>query len=172
MEQTVYLGRSTADQHVYARVAIERRSRDEVEYTDHTYGPAPICVSVTFSLIRLNAPKVPLSQIADGYWEGGGQVDEMARRIITDNANVRIVERAWREYHLNHLNAACDHMTPEMLARGDDESTGAWSHRMLDTVVCPETGYKWGQKWLAKRVPDEFIAELTAAVAALPEVRP
>src|SRR5690606_31843917 len=100
-------------------------------------------------------------------------------------------------WHLNTMNAACDHMTAEMLTPSDEvldayieakrAERGEWREKYsaafygradalqkwrLDHVVCPETGYRWGRAWLAKEIPSPVLDAVKLAVSTLPEVRP
>ena len=35
----------------------------------------------------------------------------------------------------------------------------------LENTVCPETGYKWGHSWLARKPDPEIVAELRKIIA-------
>jgi hypothetical protein len=111
-----------------------------------------------------------------------GQTDQYDRMITDEDSAIpvptlRAIESAWITSHLNDLNAECDHMTDSML-NPDVETYNAYlanapesatrygqalqSYR-LDRVVCPETGYRYGHAWLARKVAPEIITALRSA---------
>lgn len=136
---------------VVAEVTVEDGSGIAI-FTDHTEGPAPARVSVSFEVVGPGSA-----------WQGG-QVpaeDRVISRKHENDASIAtqtFIEELWTQQHLNDMHAECDHMTPEILARLDGESTSDWQTRMLDTVVCPVTGYRWGRAWLARAVPTDVLA--------------
>ncbi|QNJ55588.1 hypothetical protein SEA_PHINKY_97 [Microbacterium phage Phinky] len=183
----VYLGRTARDELVFASVRIEPANPGEmVIFTDHATGPRPEEIAITFSLIQAyrgvdtNAGR-RASDYPDNRWISGGQTSAEDRVLIGSvDPAVRIVEQAWARHHLNLMNAACEHMTDEMLTPSDDELTAYMEHALygrrnalqkwrLDTVVCPVTGYRYGHAWLAKRVDPIEVEALRTAVAKLPK---
>lgn len=158
-ERKIGLGWTADRYRVVATVALEEPDAGRTStYTDHHEGPAPLRFAVMFDMVK-------------GSDWGGGQVpseDRVIARRHEDDASPELAEwidAAWRAHHLNDMHAECDHMMPEMLARREDESTGEWQTRMLDTVVCPETGYKWGRAWLARELPADVIATARNIIA-------
>ena len=158
----VYMGKTSNAEHVYAEIEI-RPADDtrQVTFTDHSTGPRPETVSISFSVTN-RKPRDPRN-IPDSYYITAGQVpaDErvIAEPAIPASAIVAI-NQSWKNDHLNELNAACDHMTPEMLAPLPGEpmhGKGGWQYRMLDTMVCPVTGYKWGSAWLTRTVDTTML---------------
>lgn len=186
MDKTVFLGITRTNMLVFANVRILPASDRVVEFVDHTTGTEPESIAMSFSLVANNSQTrgKKLARIADRFWWSGGQIpaDERVLRFASDA--VRVVEDAWKTTHLNLLNAACVHMTDEMLnpseatlreygfqhPRVPDYST--LQYWRLDTVVCPESGYRYGTKWLARTVSADVIRQLRSAVDALPEVSP
>lgn len=198
----VYLGRTARNEIVFADVCIEPASPlpTTVTFTDHTTGPRPAEIAISFSLIQAykteSANKGKRAEdFPDSRWLSVGQVPPRERILIgaLDPA-VRVVEDAWKRHHLNLTNAACDHMTEEMLTPSDEvldayiaaevAKRGEWREKYspafygrsdalqkwrLDNVTCPVTGYRWGQAWLAKKVDDAIVDALRAAVAHLPK---
>lgn len=151
-EARFYLGVNQDRRKVYANVRIEDEGTRIVQFVDHTEAACPANIAISF--------EIPSAQ----HW---GQIPA-ADRVIAEPASehTRLIEECWETQHLNTLNAACEHMTPEMLERREGESTHDWQGRMIDTVVCPVTGYRWGHSWLA-RVPDlDLQNRLRAAVAS------
>lgn len=152
-ERNVGLGWTEDGERVVATVAVESGSdKGDSVFTDHTTGPSPDRVSVTFSV-----------QGGKYRSEAYGQIPAAERVIVrhhlndANDATREFIESLWSVHHLNDMQAACDHMTPDMLARHEGESVSDWQTRMLDTVVCPESGYKWGRAWLARKVPADVL---------------
>lgn len=87
----------------------------------------------------------------DETWTGAGQcLTELL--YLTNLANgwtvssVKKLYETWTEWHLNDMQAGCDHQTPT----GD---------RPLDTTpACPVTGYRYGTEWLFKPIPQDVFA--------------
>lgn len=149
-DRKIGLGWNADGGRVVAHISVEPQT-GVTQYTDHHEGADPDRVSVSFDVVG------PGSE-----WHGG-QVPAEDRVIVrrhdndADEATETFINELWATHHLNDMNAACDHMTPEMLARHEGESTHDWQTRMLDTVTCPETGYRWGRAWLAKAVPADVL---------------
>lgn len=155
-ERKIGLGWTEDGERVVAHVAVEDGSGTS-KFTDHTEGPNPARVSVSFEVIGKGRP--------GQRFESFGQVPSAERVIVRRHENdasaetAAFIDELWNTHHLNDMQAACDHMTPEMLARHEGESTSDWQTRMLDTVTCPETGYKWGHAWLARKVPADVLTK-------------
>lgn len=62
-----------------------------------------------------------------------------------DRSKVELLSWIWEDWHLNDMNAACDHQK---------------RHAGLDSPVCPVTGYKYGHSWLVRELPDEIITAM------------
>jgi hypothetical protein len=158
-ERKIGLGWTADGERVVARVAVEDGSGVSM-FTDHSEGAAPARVSVSFEVIG--------GKYQAQSW---GQVPAEDRVIVRRHENDatdetrEFIEELWSAHHLNDMQAACDHMTPDMLARHEGESTHDWQGRMLDTVVCPVSGYKWGHSWLARKVPADVIAKARTLIA-------
>lgn len=156
MEREFYLGRTIRHEHVYATVSIVNPNRESVEFTDHSIGAAPIRVSVSFVLLSkyatLKADHYRLSDVPDGYWLGFGQVPEDERIIIGKSTRAipaedrQFIELLWRDWHLNDMHAECIHQADKYSAD------------------CPETGYRYGSKWLAEAVPQDILDRAIALV--------
>ena len=162
-ERKIGLGWTEDGARVVAHVATER-GPGTVTFTDHTEGEKPDRVSVSFEVIGKGRP--------GQRFESFGQVPAADRVIIRSHANDadestrEFIENLWSAHHLNDMQAACDHMTPDMRARHEGESTSEWQTRMLDTVVCPVSGYRWGHAWLARKVPADVLTTARAVVAS------
>ena len=151
----VYVGRNSEGHWVWVQIAIHPGEDRTVTYTDHTEGPAPERISISGTV--LSSPRHPC-EAADRYWVSAGQIrdelDDIQNLGDLSRLEVAALARIWDSSHLNDMQAACDHMTPEMLAQREGEpihGEGGWQYRMLDTVVCPVNGYRYGRAWLAKR---------------------
>lgn len=176
---TIYLGKTAEKSHVYADISVEDSDGRTMTFTDHTTGPAPERVSLSFVTSR--SYRDDPRDINDRYVESWGQVSA-EDRVIADPAteHVALIERAWETQHLNDMNAACEHMTEEILTPSEEqlEAYAAGNPRearygrqsllqgwRLKNAVCPETGYKWGQSWLARKPDPEIVAELRKIIA-------
>jgi hypothetical protein len=60
-----------------------------------------------------------------------------------DLTTLRWLRQVWKRWHLNGLNAGCNHQT---LGRTKES--------------CPETGYRHGSAWLVKELPTDLVTEL------------
>lgn len=157
-ERKIGLGWTAEGGRVVAHVRVEE-GKGISQYMDHTQAADPDRVSVSF-------------EVVGGGHESFGQIGSEDRVIARRHANdaspelAAFIDELWSVHHLNDMHAECDHMTPDMLARHEGESTSDWQTRMLDTVVCPESGYKWGRAWLARTVPAETLAKARTLVAS------
>ena len=161
-ERKIGLGWTEYGERVVAHVSIESGAGKGMSvFTDHSEGTSPDRVSVSFEVIGGKYKS-----------ESYGQIPADERVIVRSHANDAdeatraFIDELWSAHHLNDMNAACDHMTPEMTARHKGESTQDWQHRMLDTVTCPETGYKWGHAWLARTAPADVREKAHKLVAS------
>lgn len=72
----------------------------------------------------------------------------------TDSAwnaqDVATLRQIWADWHLNDMNAACDHMT---VRKGGDYDAN--KHQ-----VCAESGYKYGSAWLYRPIPSHILKEV------------
>lgn len=60
-------------------------------------------------------------------------------------------------WHLSGMNGACDHMPHDAHARWDAG----------ESVICPETGYSYGQAWLSRHMPQEVANALADRISRL-----
>lgn len=152
-QRKIGLGYTEEGCRVVATIAIDYSDGALVTFTDHSERPAPDCISVTWEVTRPNSRMI----------ESAGQVPPedrvIARRHARDaTPEVReFIEQLWLDHHLNDMHAECEHMTTEMLSKRDGETGSEWQKRMLETVVCPLTGYRWGRAWLAREVPVDVL---------------
>jgi hypothetical protein len=81
----------------------------------------------------------------------GGQCREALDNMVSyaprwNRTKVHRLASHWENWHLNDMNAACDHQ------RND---AGLYS------PACPVTGYKWGHSWLVRELPEGVIESMT-----------
>lgn len=55
----------------------------------------------------------------------------------------------WKQYHLNDLQAGCEH-----------QQALGWTSKEHLSKVCPMCGYAYGSAWLYKEVPETVLEEL------------
>lgn len=65
------------------------------------------------------------------------------------------IGRIWDRWHLNAMQAGCDHQSPTR------DEAGRYS-----AEPCEHTGYRYGSAWLVEPVPTEILAELAALFGA------
>lgn len=62
-------------------------------------------------------------------------------------ADILMIHEIWKQYHLNDMNAGCEHM----------ERDSGWG--LGD--VCPVCGYRWGSAWKYRPIPDYIMKEIS-----------
>lgn len=162
IERKIGLGWTADKERVIAFVSVEDKTGTS-KFTNHTEGPTPPRVSVSFEVVGPG----PARTRSESFGQVPAEDRVIVRRHDNDASDETrtFIEDLWTAHHLNDMNAACDHMTPEMLARKDSENTSDWQTRMLDTVVCPETGYRWGHAWLSREIPADVLDRARALVS-------
>lgn len=134
------IGRIKHEGIVRVDIKLARSGRDH-ETTEH-YGvtnPWTFSVSATIWSKR-NSPDCHTA----------GQIPDTVARLGTPE--VAELCRLWKRWHLNDARGACVHMTAPKKYDPDNRP------------VCPETGYKYGEKWLVDVIPDEEIHAIRAVV--------
>jgi hypothetical protein len=65
--------------------------------------------------------------------------------------------KAWDAYHLNGMSAGCDHQTVVW-------EDGPYGRRpsLEQTPLCPESGYRYGSKWLVRDLPADVVQTVLA----------
>ena len=160
-ERKIGLGWTAEGGRVVAHVSVEE-GKGISQYMDHTQAADPDRVSVSFEVVGKSRHDV----------QAFGQISPEDRVIARRHENdaspelAAFIDELWSVHHLNDMHAECDHMTPDMLARHEGESTQDWQTRMLDTVTCPESGYRWGRAWLARTVLADTLAKARTLVAS------
>ena len=64
----------------------------------------------------------------------------------------------WQDWHMNDLESACEHM--DLAGLGEDYDS-------RKHLVCPVTGYRYGQAWLY-RAPTRAVLDQAARLQSLP----
>ena len=177
MSTTIYLGETARGTFIYADIRLTPGTEPRT-MTDHTQGIAnEIAISFTELAVQQNPNRAP-----DRDFIRGGQVGAedrvIARRARGLSADtLALIERAWADDHFNTMQAACDHMTPDMLNPTPEQlaeyltekprtpSYSAVQYYRLDRVVCPDTGYRYGHAWLTKAPNAADYAALAALIA-------
>jgi hypothetical protein len=168
---TAYLGRDAYRDRVFVEVNLETLTpRAGMQTTAHE--------PVTEPVIRLSISGWTLRyRSRTNRWSSGGQIvnslvgmEEFAPGWTEDD--VTSLRRIWRQYHLNDMQAACDHMDKRKARKAFDSVPAfVWDEKTRTTsrpkdsdipadMVCPETGYRYGSAWLFKAIPAEVMTEL------------
>ncbi|HTF53577.1 MAG TPA: hypothetical protein VK735_39545 [Pseudonocardia sp.] len=96
--------------------------------------------------------------------DGAGQIVDILNEITTPAPGwtldeIGALRRAWERWHLNDMRAGCAHQTAVTVP--DNVSWDKRSRYRLDnTPQCPETGYRWGSRWLVEPLTDDARAEI------------
>ena len=111
-----------------------------------------------------------------GLWRNGsedtfGQMLHYLTKLDPDRlapgwnkvTDVRSLRTIWERWHLNGMNAACAHMTDDVLVYEPDGYGG--QRISCSGTVCPETGYTYGKAWLVEPLPDDVITEVRRLLA-------
>lgn len=154
-----YLGRTADGEAVFGELEIEKGNGRIVEFTDHSRGPSPDRLSVTFTGMRKGLAKPwthSTDTIPDRFWSWTGMFSGEEWSRVTDTSHSELAEddiaflySLAERWHLNTMHAECIH-----------QEKGAG----LDSPDCPETGYRYGHKWLAERIPEDILARAIALI--------
>lgn len=160
---TVFIGRTADRERVWAEIRLEAPAGRPVEFTDHTTGPQPVVLSICWTIASPGKSE-DMTEIQEHRFLSFGQTPAHERRITKrapsmSAAELHTIESAWELWHLNDMNAGCDHMAGVTVPEGVNAQT--WK---LDNLVCPVTGYRYGRAWLARTVPSETVAALVAII--------
>ncbi|MDF2915932.1 MAG: hypothetical protein K0S70_149, partial [Microbacterium sp.] len=132
IERHIGLGWTADRFRVVATLTLETPEPGAVAtFTDHTTGPAPERISVSWEALKYRG-----TSREEG---SAGQVPSedrvIARRAVAgqngynysdaDAETAAFIDAVWRDWHLNDMNAACDHMTPDAL-NPDAETLAAY----------------------------------------------
>lgn len=144
--ENLFVG-TTADNlrvHIAVRFTVQSSATDS-ETTEHRHVNSPVQASITHSTYKgkKNIDR-NLESVGDDLTDLA-HITRPAQGFTLDE--VRELYRLGTEWHLNDVNAACDHM---------DIPEGKAASELLDMgIVCPETGYKYGTAWLVRELPND-----------------
>lgn len=162
---TAYLGRDAYRNRVFVEVDKEIMTTDAFRSVEHEPLTGFTRLSITGWTIRYRSNTmdsagqtvdalVGMTEFAEGWTE----------------TDVNSLRRIWRQWHLNDMQAACAHMNKREAQKAYASVERPWTMKDADlppAMICPETGYRYGNAWLVKTVPAEIWAELDR-LAALP----
>lgn len=157
LAERLYIGRTPEGERVWVTVQLRHAAGRDRETINHETISEWVSLSISGHTRSKNA------RIDDG----GGQCVEIVERARSQSPYPRKLGifrlcEIWGEWHNNGMTAACAHQTPTSVGPGE----------RLTAPPCPETGYKYGDAWLVRPLPDEIITELRSLVAALAEGQP
>lgn len=141
-KHTAYIGRNVLGERVFAQLEL-RDIRQDMTTVNHDQVSRGIQVSIVGLLVGKGARSVT----------GAGQIHsnlvdmDMAGSKWTTK-DVASLRKIWTEWHLNDMNAGCQHM----------RKGGSYDDRKND--VCPESGYKYGTAWLYREPTSDVIREI------------
>lgn len=170
MSTPIFIGRTAEREPVYVEIEIEHQA-GEYTLTDHSTVDGIDRISITWIVTN---PGSHVGNLNDNVWSSAGQVPPENRTIEDESRSQlshndrELVEQAWLDWHLNDMQAGCDHMPThaeiELLAVAADypqrygrPDTAGYA---LDNITCPETGYRYGHAWLSKVPPADIVAKL------------
>ena len=147
-----YLGRTADGEAVYVEIVIREREGD-FETTEHATVNRAVGVSFSGHTFRRYSRRQDCDR--------AGLIIRALDEIVTfargwDVRSVRRLATLWHEWHLNYMTAGCAHQTPVMAP----DEYGRMMPSVTLTPGCPETGYRYGDKWLVRTVPDGILAEI------------
>lgn len=114
-----------------------------------------------------NVPEVAMSV---GFWNsrgtdwitGGQMLDKLPRFFPGNNSIKRLVE-IWNEYHLNDMKAGTKKQTEAIEAweaQGNKYNYSSAVEHLKSIGLYDDRGYKYGNGWLYKPVPESVIEEI------------
>lgn len=181
------LGSTASGERVTATLAVTYREGTATD-REHREIAAPVSLSASFTTYHTVKPDPgrDWSRISDRFFVSAGQVEQAERMIADEDVSpalsldtLRFIESTHARYHLNDMHAECAHMAelldpaPEILSAYKAERAIAEPWRTptlqgyrVDRVVCPETGYKYGNAWLVEIVPPEILARWVEIIGA------
>jgi len=142
----VYLGRTRDGSKVYVSVRFGLRA-DRAglvptwrECVDHTRTTERLYLAFQGVIVNWNG-----SIDRDGTWQGCGQTDDVLLDLVELQdgwtvGDVAKLHQIWQEWHLNDMQSRCIHQHGK------------------DPEPCPETGYKYGHRWLFKPLPYHVVS--------------
>ena len=148
----------------------------------HKIGRDPVGRSVEITVeLRQNEKGITLSMCGD-VWQknrsdiiAGGQLEDhifdYLKKYLYPRDKIKRMVEVWKEYHLNDMNAGCEHQRAEqwgekelILPSGEKKRSG-WVYEKehpegVLSKPCPVCGYQYGSAWLFRAIPEEIIQEI------------
>lgn len=170
-----YLGNGRKANAVELSVELKEVSGSAYETTAHEMVTSYVEFSMSGAIWHSNR--------ADVYTRGQN-IEEIAE-FFPNNARVQRLAAIWREWHLNGMTPGCDHQPEEWHCtnhetpvrcgwpairdefgeypypqRGDCCPVCGRNRWDEPTDSCPETGYRYGTRWLVRILPVEIEDEI------------
>ena len=115
-----------------------------------------LALSITGNLYEVHKTKP--------VWIAGGQIDSTIKQLLADGHKIKddawkLEEalRIWDEWHLNNFTPGTKRQMEALEEPLDYDSA---VKRLKEIGLYDNNGYKYGQAWLIKPLPDEVIARL------------
>jgi hypothetical protein len=143
----VFIGRTVQGHRIFANIVV-REHLEEHETVDHEKVDHFKSLSFTWEMRALGRRDIA----ADGAGASWSVEAIVLPAKGWSMESLRRLAEIAREWHLSDVQAGCAHMRKIGLGNYDDNK-----HQ-----VCPESGYRYGTKWLVKIVPDELIKEVAS----------
>lgn len=146
----VFVGTTAVGERVLMSGHVMMDDDKEQETTDHKVITDPHRLTLTSAVFTGR------KNISQNYVTSGSSLKHLGRVTVPAPgwtlAEVRELYRIGTAWHLNDLRAGCAHMDLP-------EDT---SYDVRKGIVCPVTGYRYGQKWLVEPLPvdveERFVA--------------
>lgn len=131
---------------VYVDVRIAHRQGQTHETTEHE------TVTDWWELSISGSTTTAASRRRDDI-DGGGQCRDTVSQANGAPSNLRQFVKVWDAYHLTGMRAGCAHQTPVWV-------DGRYGREvsLTHTPPCPESGYRYGHKWLVADLPQSAVA--------------
>ena len=109
------------------------------------------------------------NHIGSNCYSSGQNIDTIVQ-LFPHNKRVKRIAEIWTQYHLNDMNAGCEHQranwdTSKKIDYPTTTATAGWINftKHPDGLLmkpCEVCGYEYGSAWLYSPIPDEIIAEI------------
>lgn len=159
----VFLGRKADGEKVYAAARLERKTVEAIQTVTHEKKSGEI---LEFAASGHSVGK--FQRHSSENWISAGQMmDELLE--ITEPApgwtleEIRKFHRLWKNWHLNALNAGCQHVPTPLY----EDSEYGKRVDLKNTPACPETGYRYGHAWLYRPIPAVIVDEMQTLIRKL-----
>lgn len=113
------------------------------------------------------------NDIGSDCYSCGQNIDAIVR-LFPHNKRVKRIAEIWTQYHLNDMNAGCEHQRAnwDLSKKVEIEKYGRKEMKLVSWIYptehpdgllmkpCEVCGYAYGSAWLYSPIPDEIIAEI------------